>query len=314
MAQDDATSPSARSHAALRPNARAARLSVAVAAILIMMKFWAWRASSSVAMLSSLADSALDLAASIFTLGAVLYAARPPDAAHRFGHGKAEGLVALAQAGLVGFAAAVVAHAAWSRFAAPTPVAAGGPAIAVMLASIALTGGLILAQSRALAAQGSIAIEGDRAHYAADLAANGVVIVGIAGSAFFGVRWIDPVAGVLVAAWLVGAAFKVAGGALDELLDRELDDAARAKIRRLALDGGEFLGIHMLRTRASGPDLHIQFHADLPAHLSLANAHARIVAVEKRLTDAFPNADVLIHPDPKGVAEPHGREETAAHL
>lgn len=282
-------------------------LSVGVAVMLMSLKGWAWLASDSVAMLSSLADSALDGVASLFTLAAVAYAAMPPDAEHRHGHGKAEAFAAIVQAMLVGIAATLVAVEAVEHIAAPRAIEQSGLALGVMAVSIALTIALITAQTRAVRKTGSVATAGDRAHYAADLAANLAVMAGIAGAVFLNAPWVDPIVGLAVAAWLAWTAVDVARGALDQLLDRELPDEARTRIRDIALSGKEFLDVHMLRTRASGPYIHIQFHADLPRHLSLKEAHERMVAVEQRILEAFPAADVLIHPDPRG-AEPHGND------
>lgn len=285
-----------------------AMLSVSVATVLIAIKLWAWLASGSVAMLSSLADSGLDAAASLFTLAAVIYAARPADDEHRFGHGKAEGFAAMVQALLVGVSATLVGIEAVKRFMNPEPIEASGLALAVMGISVALTLALVWAQTRAVRRTGSVATAGDRAHYMADLAANAVVIVGLVGAGLFGVTWLDPVVGLLVAAWLVWSALEVARGGIDQLLDRELDDALRDRISALAVDGCTILDIHQLRTRASGPYVHIQFHADLPAHLSLVAAHEAMVGAERRIRQEFPSADILIHPDPRGAAEPHGAE------
>jgi cation diffusion facilitator family transporter len=282
-----------------------AALAVAAAAFLIGLKGYAWVASGSVAMLSSLADSTLDLAASLFTFFAVRYAAHPPDADHRFGHGKAEAFAGLFQAGLVAVSATLIAVEAIRRLASPKPVEAGEEAIIVMVVSIAVTAALVLIQSRAIGRTGSVATKGDRAHYAADLGANLVVIAGIAAAHLAGWTWADAVAGLAVAAWLAWGAYKVAAEAGDHLMDRELPDADRAAIRSLALAEPGLRAVHDLRTRASGPYIHIQFHADLDPALTLAAAHHIIVGAEARIRTAYPAADVIIHPDP-GEAEPHG--------
>lgn len=285
-----------------------ALLSVSVALILMAIKAWSWAASGSVSMLSSLADSALDGAASVFTLLAVTYAARPPDAEHRYGHGKAEGFAALFQAVLVGVSATLIAIEAVRRVMAPQPISHSLPALIVMGVSIALTIALVFAQTRAVRRTGSVATAGDRAHYLADIAANLVVVAGIVGSAFLGVIWFDPLIGLAVAGWLAWSALGVAQAGIDQLLDRELPDAARERIAELAVDGREILSVHQLRTRAAGPYVHILFHADMPKSLSLVEAHDAMVRCEERIQAVFPAADVHIHPDPKGVAEPHGME------
>lgn len=287
---------------------QAAVASVAVAALLIGLKGWAWIASGSVAMLATLADSVLDLAASLFTFFAVRYAAAPPDREHRFGHGKAESFAGLFQAGLVVVSATLILVEAVRRILAPEPIVRGEESIIVMFVSIALTAGLLAIQTRAIAQTGSVATAGDRAHYAADLSANALVIAGVAAGAFLGWSWADAVAGILVALWLANSALHIARDAADHLMDRELSDVSRARITELALDDPAIAGIHDLRTRASGPYVHIQFHADLDPGLTLDAAHRIVVACEERIRAEYPGADIIIHPDPIDSAEPHGHE------
>lgn len=285
---------------------RVALLSVATAAILIVVKAIAWQASGSVAILASLSDSALDLVASLITVYAVRYAAEPPDAEHRFGHGKAEAFSSLMQGGLVFASGALVGREAINAWLHPQPVEHGLAGVAVMAISIVLTFALITAQTRVVKASGSIAISGDRAHYAADLASNAVALVGVGAAAWLGLPWVDAVAGLIVALWLIWGAVGVFREASHQLMDRELPDEDREKIVALVAADPNVLGVHQLRTRASGPYIHIQMHADLAGDISLAEAHAIIVAAENRVLAAFPSADLIIHGDPRGLAEKHG--------
>lgn len=293
---------------------RATSLSVLVAAILIVIKGFAWWQSGSVSMMASLADSSLDLVASLATFFAVRYATAPPDAEHRFGHGKAEAFASLLQGGLVFASAALIGQEAFNRLAHPEPIHQGGWAMVVMVASIVLTLALITAQSRVLKQTGSVAVSGDRAHYAADLASNAISLIGIAAATLF--VQADAVAGLVIAAWLVWGAVGVFREASVQLMDRELPDDQRARIVSLITQGGQIIGVHQLRTRASGPFVHIQMHADLDPKLSLAEAHDVMIAAENRVLVEFPTADILIHPDPRGIAEPHGgafAEMAASH-
>lgn len=285
---------------------RVALLSVATAAILIVVKAIAWRASGSVAILASLSDSVLDLIASLITVYAVRYAAEPPDAEHRFGHGKAEAFSSLMQGGLVFASGALVGREAINAWLHPQPVEHGLAGVAVMAISIGLTFALITAQTRVVKASGSIAISGDRAHYAADLASNAVALVGVGAAAWLGLPWVDAAAGLIVALWLIWGAIGVFREASHQLMDHELPDEEREKIVTLVTADPNVLGVHQLRTRASGPYIHIQMHADLAGDISLAEAHAIIVAAENRVLAAFPAADLIIHGDPRGLAEKHG--------
>src|SRR5579871_6279496 len=250
----------------------AAMASVTLAGLLTGVKIWAWLLSGSVAMLASLADSALDLCASLFTLWAVTEAATPPDAHHRFGHGKAESFAAMMQAMLVGASSALIFWQAVQRFAAPQRVEHGLIAIAVIIASIILTLALIAIQTRAVRKTASVAVAGDRSHYVADMASNLAVLIGIGAAAGLGWEMADPVMGLVIAAGLVWGAVQIGREAFDQLMDRELPEGDRARIRALA-EAGDDVSIHRLRTRAAGPIIHIQFHLDVPADISLIEAH-----------------------------------------
>ncbi|MEW6389123.1 MAG: cation diffusion facilitator family transporter [Pseudomonadota bacterium] len=299
-------SPSAASPEVRAATRRVALLSVATATILIVVKAIAWAASGSVAILASLSDSALDLVASLITVYAVRYAAEPPDAEHRFGHGKAEAFSSLMQGGLVFASGALIGREAINALLHPRPVEHGLAGVLVMLISIGLTLALITAQTRVVKASGSIAISGDRAHYAADLASNAVALVGVGAAAWLGLPWLDAAAGLLVALWLIWGAIGVFREASGQLMDEELPEEDRTRIVQLATVDPRVLGVHQLRTRASGPYVHMQMHADLAADISLAEAHTIMVAAENRLLEAFPSADIIIHPDPRGLAEKHG--------
>jgi cation diffusion facilitator family transporter len=298
-----ASLPVAQSAALTR---RATMLSVAVAAILVGLKLAAWIASGSVALLASLADSALDLVASMATFFAVRYAVAPPDAEHRFGHGKAEAFASLIQGGLVFASAALIAQEGLRHLMHPEPVQRGVWAVGVMVVSTAMTAMLITAQTRVLRQTASVAVEGDRAHYLSDLASNVVALVGIAAAVWLGFDRLDAAAGLVVAALLIWGAISVFRQASDQLMDHELSPDARTRIRTLITQDPRLTDVHQLRTRASGPFVHIQMHVDIDPGVTLEAAHEVIVAAEKRLLSEFPSADILIHADPRGRAEPHG--------
>lgn len=281
-------------------------LSVIVAAVLVAIKAVAWTASGSVALFASLADSGLDLVASLATFFAVRYAVAPPDAEHRFGHGKAEAFASLLQGGLVFASAALIGREAVVDLFKPHPLQQEGWAIGVMAISTVLTGCLIAAQTQVLHRTGSVAVSGDRAHYAADLASNIVALLGIAASALLGLNGLDAAAALVVAALLLWGAIGVFREASNQLLDHELSLEARGQIVDLVSRDPRIIGVHQLRTRAAGPFVHMQMHVDLDPELSLANAHEVLVEAEKRVLEAFPSADILMHADPRGRAEPHG--------
>jgi cation diffusion facilitator family transporter len=296
------SSPAAHGSADLEQYARATRrvtlYSVLVAVTLIALKLVVWRQSGSVALFASLVDSSLDLLAALVTFFAVRYAAEPPDAEHRFGHGKAESFASLMQAGVVFASGALVGREAILHILHPTPVAQGALATGAMAVSMVLTALLLLAQSHALKSAGSVAVSSDRTHYFMDLLSNFVALVGIAGAAFVHVPWLDGWAGLAVAGAFVWGAVNVFREAAFQLMDTSLPPEEHARIAALVTADPRISGVHQLRTRVSGPYVLMQMHADLDPHLTLD--------AENRILAAYPAADILIHPDPRGSAAPHG--------
>ncbi|MEQ7156197.1 cation diffusion facilitator family transporter [Brevundimonas aurifodinae] len=279
-------------------------LSVAVAVVLIALKAFALGASGSVSILASLTDSVLDLAASLTTFYAVRWAARPGDHTHRYGHGKGEAMAALVQAGLIFASAIFIGWEALARMFDPRPVTGGSWAIGVVVISMVLTAGLVWTQTRSLKASGSMAVQADRAHYAADLAAGAVVLIGVVSGAFLEAPGLDAAAGLVVAVWLFWGALSLLKGAADQLLDRETSDADRAALTTAVLADPRVGGVHQLRTRMSGTRLVAQMHIDLDRALTFEAAHDIVVDAEQRVLAAFPDADVLIHADPRGPWSP----------
>lgn len=278
--------------------------SVSVALTLIAIKVFAWLATGSIALLSSLADSLLDLLASIMTLVAVRFAFEPADREHRFGHGKLEAIAGLVQSLIISLSAAYVAYRAVSRLIAPEPISAPAVGTGVMLVSLALTIALVLYQRYVIRQTGSIAIGADELHYKADVLTNIAVLGAIGASTWLHWYWADPVLGLVVVGLILASVQEIVRHSLDVLLDRELPGERRAEILEIARGHEHVLGVHDLRTRTSGTHEFIQFHIELEPDLELTRVHEISDEVEADVLRRFPRAEVIIHADPYGVVEP----------
>jgi ferrous-iron efflux pump FieF len=283
---------------------RATYASITVAAVLIVAKTIAWGMTGSISVLSSLLDSLLDAVASAVNLFAVHHALTPADREHRFGHGKAEPLAGLAQAAFITGSAGLLLIQAAQRLRAPPAITDGEVGVAVMVLSIVLTLGLVAYQRHVVHATGSVAIGADRIHYASDLLLNLSVIVALVLSAWFDIRYADPIFGIAVGVYILVSALRIGRLSLDLLMDRELPDDRRARIREIVLKHPEVRSLHDLRTRSSGLDIFIQLHIEMDPDMSLRHAHEVSDAVEADILAEFPNAEVIIHQDPEGVEEP----------
>jgi ferrous-iron efflux pump FieF len=279
---------------------RAALASIAMALFLIGLKTWASLQTSSMAMLGSLADSGLDLVASLVVLLGVRVAAQPADADHRFGHGKAEALAALVQVILIIFSALFIGYNSIERLLRGAQTADAELGIGVSLVAIALTFALITYQRHVIRRTGSVAIGTDRLHYASDLILNGSVIVALALDQFAGLPGADAVFGLLIALWLLWGAWTSSSHALDQLMDREWPDELRATFLAAAAEYPELAGLHDLRTRTSGTHHFAQFHVWVPADWTVREAHDCMDRIEEDLQRRFPGTEILIHLDPEG--------------
>ena len=275
------------------------------AVVLMVAKSAAYFDTKSVAMLSSLADSALDVLASGLNFVAVRYALTPADKEHRFGHGKAEPLSGLAQAAFVTGSAILVLVEAISRIHTPTLVENSRLGIVVMVFATAVTIALVALQKFVIKRTGSVAVAADSLHYTGDLLMNVGVILVLLFSVNPGLAWIDPLFGVGISVFMVVNAVRIAIHSLGSLMDHELPDPQRQQILAIAKQHPKVRHVHELRTRSSGLQKFIQMHIVLDRGLSLLEAHRISDDVEKAVESEFPGADIIIHQDPEGVPELH---------
>ncbi|NCP10946.1 MAG: cation diffusion facilitator family transporter [Sphingomonadales bacterium] len=286
-------------------NQRAAIASVTTALFLLGLKAWAAWTTGSVAMLGSLADTALDVFASLVTLYVVRHAAMPADEDHRFGHGKAEALGALFQVTLISLSAIGIGWRVIDRLLNGEVTAQAELGIGVSVVAIAVTLALLAYQRAIIANTGSVAIEADHVHYQSDLLLNLGVIVALVLDQLLGLRGADPAIGILIAAWLAYGAWRASSRAIDQLMDKEWPEEKRLRFVEIASRFPELENLHDLRTRTSGHNDFVQFHVWMDPDLSVREAHDIVERVEEEMAREFPGTEVLIHIDPAGhIDEP----------
>lgn len=276
--------------------------SVVTAVVLIAAKFAAYLLTNSVSVLASLIDSLMDAGASLINLFAVRYALAPPDPEHRYGHGKAESIAGLAQSMFIAGSGLFLILEAFDRMVHPEPLEELGIGLAVMIFAIIATLILLAIQYYVIRRTHSTAIRADALHYKTDLLTNGATIVALF---LTQIGWVgvDPLFGLAIAAYILYSAWGIGREAMHDLLDRELSDEKRAKIIELATENPRVRGVHDLRTRLSGRTEFIQMHLELDDDLPLIEAHAIADEVEKKIMQALPMADVVIHQDPVSAVD-----------
>ncbi|HKX95354.1 MAG TPA: cation diffusion facilitator family transporter [Methylibium sp.] len=279
------------------------RLSVAAALATIALKTGAWWLTGSVGLLSDALESLVNLAGAMFALAMVTLAARPPDAAHPYGHHKAEYFSSGFEGVLIFAAALGIVWAAIDRLLAPQPVEQLGLGLVLSVASSVLNGALAWSMLRTARAHRSVALEGDARHLFTDVWTSAGVVLGLLAVAATGWLWLDPVIALAVAANILregaGLVRRSASGLLDEALEPEV----LAQIER-TLD--EFRHEHTIRfddlaTRRAGQRRFVDLHMHMPGAWSLQRAAALRTSVEQALMAAVPGLRATIQLLPMDV-------------
>ena len=287
-------------------NRSAAYASITVALTLVALKAWAAWSTGSTAMLGSLADTVLDLVASLATLTGVLVASRPADEKHRFGHGKAEAIAAMFQVVLISISALAIAARAVEQFLAGARTQAAPEGIGVSVIAMIATVALLAWQRRVIRKTGSIAIETDHVHYQSDLLLNLAVIAALSLDQYAGLSGADQIFGLGIAVWLGWSAWNASQTAIEQLMDREWPEEKKERFLELMARQPDLRGVHDLRTRTSGNQDFVQFHVWIDPNMTVRDAHKVMDDIEARLHVEFPEVEILIHPDPEGLIDEEG--------
>ncbi len=284
----------------LKLNISAGMASVLVAILLVSIKLWAFGETGSLSIAASLTDSSLDLLVSITGLLAIIYAARPADEDHAFGHSAAEDLVALGQAILVTISAMIILWAAIRRLLSDTPteLTSEGPGMVAMVVSIILTIVLVIWQQIVTRKTGSKVVAADSLHYLSDLLPNIGAIAALAASSYLGISFIDSIVALAAAAMLLFGASRIGKSAFDALMDRKADPEIVEAVAEIVAKWPGVLGFHDLKTRTSGNRVFIQVHVELDGDQTLREAHGIGAGLRREILKALPQADVIIHKDP----------------
>jgi ferrous-iron efflux pump FieF len=268
--------------------------------ILVVIKTNAYYFSGSAALLASLTDTLGDGFISLITFASIRISLMPADKDHRFGHGKVEGFSAMLQASVLIGASVFLVFESGRRLLRPEQIDHHALGITVSVIAVILSVILIKVQQSAIEKTQSLAIEADQRHYMNDVLINGAVVIGLAFHYFTGMIWADSLLGFIIALYIGWTGYEVGRKAADMLMDREIEEEKRALIHSIVENFDGVFGMHDLRTRRSGMSIIISFDIELEPEQTLREAHAITREIEFALLEKFPNAEILIHKDPKG--------------
>jgi len=286
---------------------RLAMASIAVALVVMALKYIAYVVTGSVALYSDALESIVNVATAIAALVAVRIAERPADRGHQFGHHKAEYFSAGLEGALILLAAVLILIQAYDAWLNPRALSAPAEGLAINAGAAVINAGWawhLITRGRALR---SPAITADGWHLFADVATSVGVIAGLLLALATGWLFLDPLLAVAVAIHILWVGWRITRESMSGLMDASVAGDTMARIREvIAANADGALQIHDLRTRMAGRATFIEFHLVVPGEMPVTEAHDICDRLENALTEAIEGAEVLIHVEPEGEAKSKG--------
>ncbi len=288
---------------------KAARLSIATATGLAVLKFSAGIVTGSLALLASAIDSLLDILMSGVNYLAIRQAEQPADKGHPFGHGKFETLAALFQAFIISASGLWIVYESVQRLRFGTEISHIGGGVVVLLFSTLVSWAIAGYLRRTARKTDSAALEADALHFSMDVYTNLGLAVGLVVVHLTQAPRLDAALSLLVAFYIIFEAMKLLRRGLGDVLDEQLPEPVRAEITRLIEENKcELSGYHNLRTRRAGSQKIMDFHLTVCRHLTVEEAHELADRLEKAIEEKIRGADVTIHIEPCLEEKCPGRE------
>ncbi len=286
---------------ALRQSMRVSAVSIAVNLLLSAVKLAAGLIARSGAMVSDAVHSASDIFSTVIVMIGVRLSGKAPDREHPYGHERLECVAAILLAVVLLITGLCIGYAGVKRIlsaqqeALPVP---GRLALAAAILSIAVKEGMFWYTRHHARLLGSSALMADAWHHRSDALSSVGALVGIAG-ARMGVPLLDPLASVIICAFIAKAAFDIFREAIDKMVDHSCDPATEASIRSRVEGHAQVRGIDLLRTREFGNRLYIELEIAADASLTLSEAHDIAESVHDDVERAFPQVKhIMIHVNP----------------
>ncbi|HZS44297.1 MAG TPA: cation diffusion facilitator family transporter [Blastocatellia bacterium] len=282
-----------------------ARLSIAVAGFLIIIKTIIGILTGSISVWASLLDSAMDIVASIVNLLAIRAAARPADEHHAYGHGKAESLAALFQSIVIAASGVFLIREAVIRILTPVQIRSEWLGILGMLVAVVVSIALVVRLTKVAVQTDSLAIKSDAQHYKTDIYTTLSALLSLLISSLFHLTIADPVISIAIAIYIIWSAIWLAKDSIDILMDKRLPSSIDEQIAGIIGRYEPFgvLGFHDLRTRRSGSIKFIDLHLEVEHDKSLKDAHEITEEVLRVIESEIPRSKVQIHTDPGRYSE-----------
>jgi cation diffusion facilitator family transporter len=283
-----------------RVRLRAGLLSLAVSVILLAAKYRAYRITGSTAVLSDALESIVNVVAAAFAVGGIIFAGRPADRNHPYGHGKIEFFSAAFEGGLISFAAVMILYEAARGLVGGVEIREVGTGLLIVLGAGLVNLGLGWFLVRTGRKHDSLTLVADGQHVISDFWTSAGIVAGLALVRLTGLSWIDPVVAGIVALSLMWTGFRLVRQAAGGLLDEEDTDLLDRLITVLGGAVGQgVIRIHHLRAIRAGRFHHVDAHLVVPEFWTVDRAHELAEDLARQvIRELGVEGELAFHTDP----------------
>jgi cation diffusion facilitator family transporter len=281
--------------------------SVAIGALVLAIKYFAYYLTGSVALYSDALESIVNVATAIAALAAIRFSAKPADANHPYGHHKAEYFSVVLEGVLIIIAAVSIFHEAYTVFRAPRVLGDLTAGLAISIGASAINGvwcALLISAGRQ---QRSPALTADGWHLFTDIISSVGVVVGLVLAKLTGIALLDPALAAIVALNILWSGWKLVRSSLSGLMDEAVEPELLERIRKvIAVNADGAIEAHDVRTRRAGRMIFVDFHLVVPGTMTVSEAHAICDRIERALKPEVQDSLITIHVEPEDKAKHHG--------
>jgi cation diffusion facilitator family transporter len=265
------------------------------------LKLLAWWVTGSVALLSDALESTVNVIAAFIAYFVVVYAQKPADEDHQFGHYKAEYLSAVAEGVMIVLAALLIVNEALPHLSSPELPAAPALGLVINTGAAVVNAAWAYFLIRIGKAHHSAALTADGQHILSDVITSGGVLVGLVAAILTGYAILDPLMAILVAVNILYQGWKVISHSVSGLMDKAVTLDEEAAIKQAISDNAKgAIDVHDLRTRRAGPAVFVDFHLVVSGQMPVGEAHDICDRLEDAIHNVISGASIAIHVEPEG--------------
>lgn len=283
---------------------KTAKLSIYSNSLLIVLNLVVGLFSGSVSIISEAVHTIIDLLAAIMAYFSVKISDKPADRKHPFGHGKYENISGVIEALLIFIASGWIIHNAVNRLIdGEQMIGEYGLTLGFIVMMISAIVNLIVSQKLYKVARetDSIALKADALHLSTHVYTSAGVGISLAVIYFTGWHFLDPIAAIVVASYILKEAIEILIEAFQPLADAALPLEEVSRIQSTIQNNLGFAkDYHMLRTRKMGSNREVDFHLEVPGDMTVSDSHDLCDLIESELQKELPKLKVTIHVEPEG--------------